>query len=120
MAQLLCSHLHPFIPQFLNGPGQFQDIPEDDSRHNQVEPLGALLLLSMRTILHSPLPIEKDGSCQRVACLSLVQTDLYPPTQFKTLEPLKGKQRLLDASHLTQRPGQPVLARIGGQFAQHE
>jgi hypothetical protein len=55
----------------------------------------------VRTILHSPLPIEKDGMCQRVARLSLVQANLYPPTQFKTLEPLKGKQRLLDAPHLT-------------------
>ena len=101
MEQLLCSHLHPFTPQFLYGPGQFQGIPEDDGRHDQVEPLGALLLLGVRTILHSSLPIEKDGTCQRVARLSLVQANLYPPTQFKTLEPLKGKQRLLDAPHLT-------------------
>jgi Transposase DDE domain len=44
-----------------------------------VEPLGALLLLGMRTVLHSPLPVEKDGSCQGITCLSLIQANLYPP-----------------------------------------
>jgi hypothetical protein len=77
MAQLLCSHLHPFTLQLLNGSCQFQGIPQDDGRHDQVEPLGALLLLDMRTVLHSPLPVEKDGSCQGITCPSLIQANLY-------------------------------------------
>ena len=83
MAQLLCGHLHSFASQLLNGSCQFQGIPQDDGCHDQIEPLGTLLPLGMRTVLHSSLPIEKDGSCQRIACLSLIQADLYPPTQFK-------------------------------------
>jgi hypothetical protein len=49
----------------------------------------------MQTILCSPLPVEKDGTGERIADFSLVQADLYPSAQFGTLEPLKGKQRLV-------------------------
>jgi hypothetical protein len=60
-----------------------------------------LLLLGMRTILHSPLSVEKDGSGERIAGFSFIQADLYPSAQFDTLEPLKGKQRLLNPPHFT-------------------
>src|SRR5258708_10715 len=82
MGKLFLGNVHSLLLQFVHRSCQFQRIPENDGRDHQIEPLCASLLLRMRTILDSSMPIEKDGACQGIAGFSFVQPNLDTSAQF--------------------------------------
>ena len=104
-------------PQRIDGPLQIHGVPQHNGRRDEVQAAGAVALLLEAAVPDFSEPVEEHRPGQRIARLALVQSDLHAPAQLHALQPVKDKQRALDAPEFAQGDGQAVLTRIAAELS---
>jgi len=94
---------------------QVNRVPQHDGGRHQIEAAGAVALLLETAVAVFTQAVEKHGTGQRVARLTLVQPGMQAAAQLDALQPVQDEQRALDAAQLSLRDRQAVLARVSWQ-----
>ena len=106
-----------FVPG-QDGLAQFQRVPVDDDRGQQVEASDSVMLTLFGSVAQFAALVEVDGALQGLMGLTLVQSDLRAPAHVGVRGPVDHEQRALNAADFAQSGRQLVLAGIRGEFAQ--
>jgi len=91
-------------------------VPLDDDGGEQIETGHAVVLPFGGTVADFTLSPEAQGVFQGMMGLTLVQANLGTALHVGVEEPFDNKESAFDAADFTERQGQLVLARIGGEL----
>lgn len=91
-------------------------VPVDDDGGEKIETGHAVVLALGGAIPDFTLAPDAQGVFQGVMGLALVQAYLGPALHVGVEKPLDDEERALDTADFTERHGQLVLARIGGEL----
>jgi hypothetical protein len=92
-----------------HGSSVYLCVPKDDGRERG--DTEELVLKAAVADLAEQAQIDSTG--QRVARFVLVEPEMGAASEVGDLDPIKREQHALDSADLAQRPGKPILARIG-------
>ncbi len=99
---------------------QIDRVPKHDRRGQQIEAAGAIALLLKAAIPNFSEPVKEHGPGERVPGLALVESGMDAAAKFDVFQPIQNEERALDAAQLTEGNRETVLARVAGDFSDHQ